>query len=156
MKRILTLMLVSAMIFSLMAGCQSANSVNDSSEEKSTNGSSESSSSTQDGQNIRTDVVIGASADIVTLDPAKISDTYSGEVAQLIYDKLVTLDENANIIPSLAESWENTSDTEYIFHLRQGVKFHNGEELKHPMLSLHLTEPESRPRQRPTLRWSAR
>ena len=130
MKRILTLMLVSAMIFSLMAGCQSANSVNDSSEEKSTNGSSESSSSTQDGQNIRTDVVIGASADIVTLDPAKISDTYSGEVAQLIYDKLVTLDENANIIPSLPESWENTSDTEYIFHLRQGVKFHNGEELK--------------------------
>ena len=130
MKRILTLMLVSAMIFSLMAGCQSANSVNDSSEEKSTNGSSESSSSTQDGQNIRTDVVIGASADIVTLDPAKISDTYSGEIAQLIYDKLVTLDENANIIPSLAESWENTSDTEYIFHLRQGVKFHNGEELK--------------------------
>jgi len=31
--------------------------------------------------------------------------------------------------PGLAESWEATDDKTYIFHLRQGVKFHNGKEM---------------------------
>lgn len=52
-----------------------------------------------------------------------------------IYNRLVDVkvSENgeAEIVPSLAESWEISEDgTEYTFHLRKGVKFHNGEELK--------------------------
>jgi peptide/nickel transport system substrate-binding protein len=31
--------------------------------------------------------------------------------------------------PCLAESWENPDDKTWLFHLRQGVKFHNGEEV---------------------------
>ena len=44
---------------------------------------------------------------------------------------LVTLDASSNdgadweVQPGFAESWEQDSDTSYVFHLRQGVKFHN-------------------------------
>ena len=45
-----------------------------------------------------------------------------------MYDSLVYADDEGNIVPALAESWEISDDgTEYIFHLRQGITFHNGE-----------------------------
>lgn len=52
-----------------------------------------------------------------------------------IYDRLVETvvgeDGTPEIVPSLAEKWEISEDgTVYTFHLKKGVKFHNGEELK--------------------------
>lgn len=52
-----------------------------------------------------------------------------------IYDRLVEVgkdaDGNLTIVPSLAESWDVSKDgLKYTFHLKKGVKFHNGEELK--------------------------
>jgi peptide/nickel transport system substrate-binding protein len=48
--------------------------------------------------------------------------------ASQLYDPLVYQDNQGNIVPSLAESWDISADgTEYTFHLRQGVTFHNGE-----------------------------
>ena len=46
-----------------------------------------------------------------------------------IYEGLLYWDSGYNNNPSLAESWEAVSDTEYIFHLRKGVLFHNGQEM---------------------------
>ncbi|HBY95283.1 MAG TPA: hypothetical protein DEP84_15245 [Chloroflexi bacterium] len=44
-----------------------------------------------------------------------------------IYDGLVNIDEQGNIVPGLAVDLpEQPDDRTYIFHLRQGVKFHNG------------------------------
>lgn len=48
---------------------------------------------------------------------------------EFFYDTLVMWDENLNIVPGLAESWENDEEGNYIFHLREGVKFHNGKEM---------------------------
>ena len=39
-------------------------------------------------------------------------------------------DENLKIVPALAESWEQVDPVTTVFHLRKGVKFHNGETLK--------------------------
>ncbi len=47
-----------------------------------------------------------------------------------LYDTLVTMDQNGEIKPLLAESWEQVDELTYRFKLKQGVKFHNGEELK--------------------------
>ncbi|PYN56597.1 MAG: hypothetical protein DMD92_15570, partial [Candidatus Rokuibacteriota bacterium] len=47
----------------------------------------------------------------------------------LIYENLVVVDEALEPKPELAERWEQTSPTEYLFHLRRGVKFHSGKEL---------------------------
>jgi peptide/nickel transport system substrate-binding protein len=45
-----------------------------------------------------------------------------------MYDSLVWFGEEGGVVPQLAESWEVSEDgTEYTFHLREGVTFHNGE-----------------------------
>jgi peptide/nickel transport system substrate-binding protein len=55
-------------------------------------------------------------------------DKNADNVASQLYDPLVLQDNDGNIVPALAERWEISDDgTEYIFYLRQGVTFHNGE-----------------------------
>ena len=49
---------------------------------------------------------------------------------KMTHNCLFKTDENMEVVPDLVESYENTSDTEWIFHLKQGVLFHNGEEMK--------------------------
>lgn len=68
-------------------------------------------------------------ADIQTADVQKTSKDYL--VPMNIFDRLVDIevgaDGSSKIVPSLAESWDISADgLEYTFHLRQGVKFHNG------------------------------
>ena len=46
----------------------------------------------------------------------------------LIYDRLVEQDEKGDFHPLLAESWESAADgMSWVFKLRQGVKFHDGD-----------------------------
>lgn len=78
----------------------------------------------------RTDVVIGDLKDASTLDPHKTADEYSSKFFNHIYNSLMKQGNDLTLEPSLAEKWEYKSDTEIIFYLKKGVKFHNGEELK--------------------------
>ena len=43
-----------------------------------------------------------------------------------ITETLVTVNENYEIVPLLADSWEQTDDTTWNMHIREGVTFHNG------------------------------
>lgn len=47
-----------------------------------------------------------------------------------IYETLVVYNDKGELIPWLAQSWEYEDDKTLVFHLRKGVKFHNGDELK--------------------------
>jgi peptide/nickel transport system substrate-binding protein len=69
------------------------------------------------------------SSDPVTLAPFGISNTSSSEAKNLAYESLVRWDQDLKVQPALAESWETPDNKTYIFHLRQGVKFHSGKEL---------------------------
>ncbi len=61
------------------------------------------------------------------LDPRVGTDAQSERIADLIFDSLVHRDDHFQMRPWLAESWEISPDgTTYKFHLRQGVRFHNG------------------------------
>jgi peptide/nickel transport system substrate-binding protein len=53
----------------------------------------------------------------------------SAHMMQHIYDGLTRVDAEGGIQPGLAESWEQLTPETVRFYLRQGVKFHNGEEL---------------------------
>jgi peptide/nickel transport system substrate-binding protein len=90
-------------------------------------------------------VSIAMKADPKTLDPQKSIDTMSNKSITLIYDTLLDLDENLNLKPNLAESWERLDDCNVVFHLKKGVKFHNGEELKAEDVKFTLERAASSP-----------
>lgn len=75
-------------------------------------------------------LTIGLSGDAISLDPVMSNDNQSSNVNTQIYEGLVKLDEDGSIQPSLAESYEQIDDVTYQFKLKEGVKFHNGEDLK--------------------------
>jgi oligopeptide transport system substrate-binding protein len=67
----------------------------------------------------------------ITLDPAISADMSSHTYIVQIFSGLVRLDGELNTVPDIAESWEKSPDGKtYTFHLRQGVKFHSGREVK--------------------------
>jgi peptide/nickel transport system substrate-binding protein len=63
------------------------------------------------------------------LDPRIGVDASSERFFQIIFNSLVRKDEHSEIQPDLADSWEVPEPKTYIFHLRHGVKFHDGREL---------------------------
>lgn len=71
----------------------------------------------------------GIHADVTGLDPQVQANQSTRWVASLVYSYLVSLDDQNKVVPDLAEKWEQDSPTSYTFHLRQGVKFHNGREV---------------------------
>ncbi|MEM3658136.1 MAG: ABC transporter substrate-binding protein [Candidatus Hadarchaeum sp.] len=82
----------------------------------------------------KTIVIYGHSVPITKLSPDRGTFLYyaSGyEAAHLIYDMLVNPDNNMNLCPGLAVSWEflgKEGDVyAWLFHLRQNVFFHNGD-----------------------------
>jgi len=72
------------------------------------------------------DLVIAVLSDIVALDPTSVNDVPSFDVQFNIYEKLVWHDENMELQPGLAESWEAIDETTWEFKLQEGVKFHDG------------------------------
>ncbi len=66
---------------------------------------------------------------INTLDPARASQLPEFYVLWGMYNSLLKFNENMEIVPDLAESWEAVSPTVWRFKLRQGVKFHDGVEV---------------------------
>ena len=64
-----------------------------------------------------------------SLDPRVGVDAQSERIDELMFDALLTRDEHLNVQPGLAERWESPNPLTFIFHLHQGVKFHDGRSL---------------------------
>jgi peptide/nickel transport system substrate-binding protein len=76
------------------------------------------------------EIVIGKDQEAPGLDPAKNPAQAATRVFDLMYSRLTRLDAQMRPQPDLAEKWDISPDGKtYTFHLRQGVKFHNGREL---------------------------
>ncbi len=74
-------------------------------------------------------LTIGVDQEAVGLDPHVVTSFSSMRRIDLLYSRLVRLDDNFVVVPDLAESWDIPDNLTYIFHLRKGVKFHNGREM---------------------------
>jgi peptide/nickel transport system substrate-binding protein len=72
-------------------------------------------------------LIMARAADTTGLDPHRQTTFASLRLLELIYEGLVQLDPDLNIVPGLAESWEFSDDSQTLtMWLRQGVTFHDG------------------------------
>ncbi len=62
-------------------------------------------------------------------DPHTISAVASMRMIAQMYNTLVDVDEDLNVVPELATSWEQPDDVTYIFHLAENVTFHSGRKM---------------------------
>jgi peptide/nickel transport system substrate-binding protein len=102
MKKFLVTVLVVVMLTGLLAGCKQ-----------------------QAKQPV---TLVFAKGDAVRLDPADVTDGESVTVMNNIFDGLVRYKAGSTEVePDLATSWDTSTDgLVWTFHLRQGVKFHDG------------------------------
>jgi peptide/nickel transport system substrate-binding protein len=76
------------------------------------------------------ELVVGKDQEGPGLDPAKNPASAAIRIFDLMYSRLTRLDAQMRPQPDLAEKWEISPDGKtYVFHLRKGVKFHNGRDL---------------------------
>lgn len=72
-------------------------------------------------------------SDMTTSDPALSTDVNSGQILSKIYERLLNFDDNLNLTPDLAETFEVSADcTEFKFVLKKNVKFSDGKTLLTP------------------------
>ncbi len=126
MKKRLCLLLALALLLGLTAGCSSDG-------EKPTDGPTSPDSQPSTGGDAKTpasdiDLMVAAPHEPTTLNNHNANDSNTNFYCSLIYSGLTDFNENNEMIPDLAESWEWLDDTHLRFHLRQGVKWHNGDD----------------------------
>jgi peptide/nickel transport system substrate-binding protein len=63
------------------------------------------------------------------LDPRVGIDAQSERIDSLIFDDLLSRGDDLNVAPGLGERWEIPDPLTYVFHLHQGVRFHDGRPL---------------------------
>lgn len=120
MKRTLAILLVLVMTVGLLAACSSEEGNTEAGDGGAAAGNNED----------REFVVALGDVNSNNFDPYNSYGTDNYGHMQ-VYNSLMKIDENREVVPDLAEKYELTPDgMEYTFYLKQGVKFHNGEELK--------------------------
>ncbi len=76
----------------------------------------------------RTEIRVGITGDPVSFDPQNATDSVARNIFNQIFDNLVTLDEDMEVVPELAKEWESSDDgTEWTFILEEDVVFQDGE-----------------------------
>ena len=80
--------------------------------------------------NDRDSIVIATLGETPSVHPYDHNATAGSYMNLLTYDTLFHNDVNQNPQPHLVESYENIDDSTWQFTLKQGVLFHNGEEMK--------------------------
>lgn len=131
MKKIICMTMVLLLALSLAVGCsdtsngQSQQTVNSSGDSgSSTSSSAPEGSSTQ---NESREVIIGLAGDAYSLDPYPLNETITNSINEHMFESLVFIDREINIVPNLALSWETSDDAKvWTFKLREDVVFHNG------------------------------
>ncbi|MDC7248001.1 MAG: ABC transporter substrate-binding protein, partial [Sphaerochaetaceae bacterium] len=113
MKKLVLLMLIVALVVPMALFAQ---------------GSQEAATGSQEDSKMGGVLVFGRSGDSVSLDPGRETDGESFYATTAVYDTLVEFVPGETAVqPALAESWDiEDGGLTWTFHLREGVKFHDG------------------------------
>ena len=120
MKKILALALACTMTVGLLAGCGGGSKPSADPQSSAPAGSTTGESGT---------LTVALASSPSKLDPIHYTGTYEGQIIGQVCDRLIEYNDALDTyVPSLATSWEVSEDgMTYIFQIRQGVKFQNGE-----------------------------
>ncbi len=81
----------------------------------------------------------GARGDTSGLDSHRHNQLHTSHPTAAMYTGLTDIDQQGNIVPGIAESWEpNKELTSWVFRLRKGVLFHNGREVDAEAVKLNI------------------
>jgi len=95
---------------------------------------------------VKEDISIALSADITSLDPQGHNDTKSERVSFLLFNRLFKLNTDFEVVPDLAESWEQPSPEEWVIKIKEGVKFHDGTEMTSEDVKFSLDRSKGMPK----------
>lgn len=121
-RKLMSLLLTVAMTAAILAGCGK-------------NGAEETAvENSKDGETVEgtEEAVQHLNAALTYMDPGlDPAIDYQGWVTSrmAVTECLVKLDENVEVEPCIAESWENVDETTWTFTIREGVKYHNGNDV---------------------------
>lgn len=131
-KRTLSLLLAAAVTAGCLTGCGGGSTGNTS----AAGGGGTKEAQPADGgqaagsESGKDSMVIAMPSDILSMDPYKYDEGPTNQVMLHMYEAMVMQDADMKFQPCLAENWETSDDgLTWTFHLRKGVKFHDGEEM---------------------------
>lgn len=118
MKKVLSILLCVALVISMFVGCSKP--------QEPANGSGDPNSAAP----ARTDLIFGITSEPKSLTPYKMDEFTAFGMSYQLYNALIELKSDGTFVPSLATSWDyENGGKDIVFHLREGVKFHNGQEM---------------------------
>lgn len=125
--KLLALLLAAAMSLTLLAGCgkDGGNGGND-----NTGGQTGEGDPGEPKQTVKDTIVIATANETPSLHPFAHNSVAGTYMNDLTYSTLFRTDADLKPAPNLVDTYENLDDTTWQFKLKQGVKFHNGSELK--------------------------
>lgn len=133
MKKMMALAMAAALCIALLAGC-GGTSAEETVQTESTNGQEADTPEVSEGgsdEEYREELHIVIGTEPTNLDVVMNTATVAVQVSYgTIFESLVTMNDKYEPIPELCESWSINDDcTEYHWKLREGILFHNGEEM---------------------------
>lgn len=130
MKKVFYFMLISLIILAL-AACTDDGNVEE--EASGTEGDDANSEEAGGG-----DLTVAIPSDVVSLDPHGSNDDPSEQLRDVVYEGLLTQDENLEIVGQLAEEWEQIDEVTWEFTLREDVTFHDGSEFNAEVVEANI------------------
>lgn len=127
MKKLFAMFLALTLSVSLLAGCGGKEDTPTDTKAVGEGQTEAADAGQEDGKTEgKTTFTIALDSDIVALDPAFAYDFTTNPVVNQITQGLLTFDENNELVPQLASSWEATDDTTYVYQIRDDVTFSDG------------------------------
>ena len=128
MKKFMSLALALIMVLGLVACGGGGSTTSGATSGGTTSGAT--SGTTSEPHEVRDTLNIAVGEPILTTDPMANTKTVTMQNFEWVFEALVFADDEAVVHPRLAESWEVKNDgKDYVFKIRQGVKFHSGNEM---------------------------
>lgn len=129
MKKFLCFLLAAAMCFCLF-GCGSTETETTATPAASGSEPADDGAGTGTGTE-RDSLTISLSTELQTLSILGQQNIVTNQVLTNVYDGLLKLDQDGNVVANIAEDWVwDEEEVKYTFKLKEGIKFHDGSELK--------------------------